>query len=111
AKRSHVVRVFGARGEGEEARAAAVAERAVEREGARLAAQLELDVRDGELIVVAGQAADLVDREALAHVPVAVPAIAVPFRPRRRADLQKHLARAQLGGPGAVDARLCLRPA
>src|SRR5262249_4741602 len=72
AERSHFSGVGGARGEGEEARAAAVAERAVERERAGLAPQLELDVRDRELIVVAGQAADIVDRKALAHVPIAV---------------------------------------
>src|SRR5439155_5708384 len=45
AERSHLARVLGARAEGEETGAAAVAERAVERERAGLAAQLELDVR------------------------------------------------------------------
>src|SRR5262249_60249272 len=106
AERPHLAGVFGARREGEEAGAAAVAESAVERQRPGFAPQFELDVGDGELIVVAGQTPNLVDWNGLTHVPVAAPLVAVPVSRRGGADLKEHLAVAKLGRPGTVNVGL-----
>ena len=75
------------------------------------AAQVELHRRHRELVAV-GEAWKLLDRKALAHVPVAVPvAGTVPVRRRSGADLEVHLAGVNLGGPGAVDVGRCLSAA
>src|SRR5206468_13049097 len=57
-----------------------------------------------ELVVVGRQPRELVDREALAHVPVAVSiARSIPVRRRRCPYLKKYFAGANLGSPGAVN--------
>src|SRR5262249_22443424 len=106
AERPHLGGVLGARREGEEAGAAPVAECAVEGQGAGFAAQLGSEIRNGELVVVAGQPAELVNRDGLPHVPVAAPLVAVPIGGRGGANLEKYLAFAKLGGPGPVDVAL-----
>jgi len=57
-----------------------------------------------EPLVVGGQSGQLVDRKALAHVPVAVPiAGTIPVGGRRCTNLEEDLALMDLSGPRAVD--------
>ena len=98
--------------EREQARSATLPERPVERQRARLAAEIEADARGGELIVVGGQARELVDRKALAHVPVPVPVARSGRIGRGRGPhLEEHLPGANLRRPGAVNVGAGLGPA
>ena len=107
AEAAHLADVGVARREGEEPGAAAVAERPFERQRAGLAAEVELHRRRGQLIVVGRKPGQIVDGEALPHVPVAVPVAGpVPVGRRGGADLQEDLAGVNLGGPGAVNVGL-----
>src|SRR6185295_15932782 len=74
----HLGDVLGARHEVEETGAAAIAERAFEGERSRLTPHLELDSRNGEVLVVGWETGQLLDGVGLAHAPVAVPAVPVP---------------------------------
>ena len=96
AERLHLAHVFRARREGEEPRAAAVAERAVEGERPGLAPQLELQAGGGEAIVVHREPVDPVGRHALPVAPVAVVLVV-------GAQLQERGRAVQLGRPGAMD--------